>query len=78
MVSKRIQAKGVGSQLLRYVEEDVRAARGRLLVIETSSLPAYDLTRRFYLKQGYTQEAVLQDFYADGDSIVFFTKRLGT
>jgi GNAT superfamily N-acetyltransferase len=77
-VSKQIQAKGVGSQLLRYVEDDVRSARGRLLVIETSSLPAYDLTRRFYLKQGYDQAAVLQDFYADGDSIVFFRKRLGT
>jgi GNAT superfamily N-acetyltransferase len=77
-VSKQIQAKGVGSQLLRHVEDDVRAARGRLLVIETSSLPSYDLTRRFYLKQGYDQAAVLQDFYADGDSIVFFTKRLGT
>jgi GNAT superfamily N-acetyltransferase len=77
-VSKQIQAKGVGSQLLRYVEDDARAARGRLLVIETSSLPAYELTRRFYLKQGYDQAAVLQDFYADGDSIVYFTKRLAT
>jgi GNAT superfamily N-acetyltransferase len=77
VVSKQIQAKGVGSRLLRHVEDDVRAARGRLLVIETSSLPAYELTRRFYLKQGYDLAAVLQDFYADGDSIVFFTKRLG-
>jgi ribosomal protein S18 acetylase RimI-like enzyme len=75
-VGKQIQAKGVGSQLLRHVEEAVRAAGGRLLVIETSSQPAYELTRRFYLKQGYTQAAVLEDFYADGDSIVFFTKRL--
>lgn len=77
VVSKQIQAKGIGGKLLRHVEDDVRSAGGRLLVIETSSLPAYELTRRFYLKQGYDQEAVLQDFYADGDSIVFFTKRLG-
>jgi GNAT superfamily N-acetyltransferase len=75
-VSRQIQAKGVGSQLLHHVEDDVRAAGGRLLVIETSSQPAYELTRRFYLKQGYAQAAVLADFYADGDSIVFFTKRL--
>ena len=56
----------------------MESAEGRLLVIETSSLPAYELTRRFYLKQGYDQAAVLRDFYADGDSIVYFTKRLGT
>ncbi|HJT78045.1 MAG TPA: GNAT family N-acetyltransferase [Gemmataceae bacterium] len=75
-VSKQIQAKGVGSRLLRHVEEDVRAAGGRLLVIETSSTPAYDLTRRFYVKQGYDPSAVLRDFYADGDDICFFLKRL--
>ena len=77
-VSKQIQARGVGGKLLRHVEDQVRAARGRLLVIETSSQPAYDLTRRFYLKQGYAQEAAIRDFYADGDSIVYFTKRLET
>ena len=75
-VSKQIQAKGVGSRLLRHVEDDVRTAGGRLLVIETSSLPAYELTRRFYRKQGYAPPVVLRDFYADGDDICFFLKRL--
>src|SRR6266566_596091 len=38
-VSKQIQARGVGQELLRYVEEDIRGANGRILLIETSSLP---------------------------------------
>jgi len=38
--------------------------------IETSSLPHYELTRRFYLKHGYEQAAVLRDFYSDGDDMV--------
>src|SRR5207302_1260088 len=35
-VSKRTQARGVGGELLRFVEEDIRRERGRQLLIETS------------------------------------------
>src|SRR5947209_14823950 len=65
-VSKQIQARGVGGALLRHAEDDIRHHKGRLLLIETSSLPHYELTRRFYLKHNYEQTAVLRDFYADG------------
>jgi ribosomal protein S18 acetylase RimI-like enzyme len=76
-VSKDVQARGLGSALLHYVEEDIRNARqGRLLLIETSSLPHYELTRRFYVKHGYDRLAVLSDYYADGDDMVVFRKRL--
>jgi ribosomal protein S18 acetylase RimI-like enzyme len=76
-VSKQIQARGVGSELLRHIEEEIRQAKGRLLLIETSSLPHYDLTRRFYLKHGYEQAAVLRDYYADGDDMVIFRRHFG-
>src|SRR5438067_2752322 len=58
-VTKQTQARGVGSELLRHLEDDIRAAGGRLLMIETSSLPHYELTRRFYLKHDYEQAGVL-------------------
>jgi len=75
-VDKRTQARGVGSVLLRHVEEDARREKGRLLLVETSSLPHYELTRRFYLKHGYEQAAVIADYYADRDDLVVFRKRL--
>lgn len=75
-VSKLSQARGIGSQLLTYAEQDIRQRDGRLLLIETSSLPYYDLTRKFYLKHGYDQAATIADFYADGDSMVVFSKRM--
>lgn len=75
-VSKSLQARGTGSQLLEHSEAAVRAADGRLLLIETSSLPHYDLTRKFYLKHGYDTASVLRDFYADGDDMVVFSKRM--
>jgi ribosomal protein S18 acetylase RimI-like enzyme len=75
-VSPRLQGHGTGTMLLRHAEEDICSRKGRLFLIETSSLPHYDLTRRFYLKHGYEQGAVLRDFYDDGDDMVVFRKRL--
>jgi len=73
-VSKQTQARGVGGYLLRHVEEDIRKRNGRVLFIETSSLPHYELTRKFYLKHGYEVTAVLRDYYHDGDDMVVFRK----
>jgi len=76
-VTKEVQARGIGGSLLRHIENDIRHLhQGRLLLIETSSLPHYELTRSFYLKHGYDQLAVLDDYYADGDDMVVFRKRL--
>jgi ribosomal protein S18 acetylase RimI-like enzyme len=76
VVSKQIQAKGLGGELLRLVEEGARAANGRLMMVETSGLPSYELTRKFYLKHQYEVAAVLKDYYADGHDMVVYRKRL--
>jgi GNAT superfamily N-acetyltransferase len=76
VVTPHTQARGIGSELLRHVEQEVGRANGRVLFIETSSLPHYDLTRRFYLKHCYDQVAALPDYYADGDDMVIFSKRM--
>jgi ribosomal protein S18 acetylase RimI-like enzyme len=75
-VDKNVHAKGLGGRLLHKAEEDVRAAKGRVFFIETSSLPHYDLTRKFYLKHAYEQAAVLRDYYSDGDDMVVFRKKM--
>jgi GNAT superfamily N-acetyltransferase len=76
-VRKDQQGQGIGGRMLRHVEDEIRTKhQGRLLFIETGSLPHYELTRRFYLKWGYEQHAILQDFYAAGDSMIVFRKSL--
>ncbi len=75
-VVKTGQSRGLGSKLLKHVEEDITRSGGRLFLIETSSLPSYEPTRKFYLKHGYEQAATIRDFYADGDDQVIFRKRL--
>jgi ribosomal protein S18 acetylase RimI-like enzyme len=74
-VTKRIQAKGIGAAMLAHAENDIRSQRGRMLLLETSSLPHYDLTRRFYIKHHYQEVARIADYYAEGDSMVVFGKR---
>lgn len=75
-VTRDVQARGIGGSLLNYVEDDIRRLGGRILLIETSSLPHYDLTRKFYVKHHYEQTAVIHDFYADGDDMVIYAKRI--
>jgi ribosomal protein S18 acetylase RimI-like enzyme len=76
VVERERHRRGLGSRLLHFVEQDIRKRGGRLLVAETSSLPSYEATRRFYLKHGFQETAVVPDYYADGDSLVIFCKRL--
>jgi D-alanine-D-alanine ligase len=67
---------GVGRKLLAATEEAIRLLGGRLMVLETSGMPAYVPTRNFYLSTGYTLEATIKDFYKEGDDLVIFTKHL--
>ena len=69
------RGKGVGKVLLEETERIVKEQGGRLLIAETSMLPKYTPTRLFYEKSGYTNEAVLSDFYKPGDAKVFYVKR---
>jgi hypothetical protein len=59
------------------VEAEVQARGGRLLLVETSSTPAYTSARQLYETSGYRCEAIIHDFYAPGDDLVIFSKDLG-
>jgi ribosomal protein S18 acetylase RimI-like enzyme len=75
-VDPNARGGGVGKKLLAAAEDAVRSLGGRLLIVETSSLPKYESTRAFYHATNYLLEATLKDFYSDGDDLVIFTKRL--
>jgi ribosomal protein S18 acetylase RimI-like enzyme len=75
-VTRKTQARGIGGQLLKHAEDEIRKRQGRVLFIETSSLPHYEKTRAFYQKHGYEVTGVLRDYYSDGDDMVVFRKHL--
>lgn len=70
------QGQGRGGALMRYVEDDLRARGQRLLLVETSGVPAFERTRAFYDKCGYEEEARVRDYYQPGDDMVMFRKAL--
>jgi ribosomal protein S18 acetylase RimI-like enzyme len=75
-VDPNAQGRGYGKALVEWLENHIRRANGRLLVIETSSTEKYAPTRRFYLGLNYTETARIPDFYGPGDDRVIYTKRL--
>lgn len=75
-VTRAAQGQGRGAALLRHVEDALRAAGQRILLVETSGLPGYERTRAFYAKCGYEAEARIRDFYSPGDDMVVFRKLL--
>lgn len=72
------QGQGRGMKLLRYLEQALTLRGGRMLIVETSGLPAFERTRRFYVKCGYNEEARIRDFYGIGDDKIVFRKVLNT
>ena len=68
--------QGIGSRLLDRAESSIRKTGGRLILIETSSKPDYEKTRKFYESRDYEIIARIPDFYTPGDDKIVFQKRL--
>lgn len=75
-VHNDVQRQGIGSEMMNYIEERLKTAEHRLLIIETSSSESQMPARNFYHKCNYTHEATLRDFWDDGDDKVVFWKKL--
>ena len=70
------QGQGFGGTLLTFAENKIKEDHGRLAIIETSSKPEYERTRRFHQSHGYDLVCRIPDFYAPGDDKLIFQKRL--
>jgi GNAT superfamily N-acetyltransferase len=75
-VDPAAQGSGTGTRLITEVERRVAALNARLLIIETSSRPEYEATRRFYVARAYDEAARVGSFYAPGEDRVIYTKRV--
>ncbi len=75
-VDPKSQGKGYGSAMINHVEKTLAEKGQRLLLVETSGLPNFESTRKFYRKQGYEEEARIREFYKAGDDKIIFRKVL--
>ena len=72
------QGRGIGAGMVAYLETMLAARGERILIVETSGLPEYERTRRFYRTLGYVEEARIRGFYAAGEDKIVFWKSLAT
>lgn len=75
-VDPDFQREGVGSGLLNFLEEVVKARGGRMILADTSTLPDFVKTQNFYLKNGFREEARIPDYYYPGNDRITFCKKL--
>lgn len=75
-VARERQGLGIGGRLMAAALQEIKDAGGRLAVIETSGIPSYEKTRRFYTGLGYETAARIPDFYAPGDDKLILVKKI--
>ena len=75
-VDPKQQSRGIGRMLLENVEAALVDAQGRWLLAETSSTAAYEKTRAFYLRAGFSVVGNVPDFYRPNDGKITFAKRV--
>jgi len=69
-----VHGQGIGKKLIMHCEEYVRGNNGMKIVAETSSRSAYEGTRKFYERCGFSEEARIRNYYRQGDDLVVYTK----
>lgn len=75
-VKKDIQGNGIGGKMMAYLEKYLQEKGNRILIVETSGTDDFQLTRKFYENLNYTKEAILRDFWSDGDDKVIYWKKI--
>ena len=75
-VKNDFHGKGIGGEMMKYIEDKLKENGQRILIVETSGKEEFALTRKFYEKIGYTKEAVIRDFWEEGDDKVIYWKKL--
>lgn len=74
-VDPDFQEQGVGSNLLDYLGKVVKELKGRMILADTSSIPHYEKTQNFYLRNGFQEVARVPDYYYPGNDRVTFCKK---
>ena len=68
--------KGIGSKLFGFLEDVVRGKGGRMILADTSTIPQYEKTQKFYLRNGFQEVARVADYYYPGNDRITFCKRI--
>ena len=76
VVDPHFQGKEIGSKLLGFLEDIVRGQGGRMILADASTVPQYEKTQKFYLRNGFQEVARVADYYYPGNDRITFCKRI--
>jgi len=79
-VTRELRGRGIGTELLRFVEGWARKEGFELLTVKTSgdlSYKPYDETRRFYERKGFVRIALIDPYPEWGEPALIYAKCLG-
>jgi ribosomal protein S18 acetylase RimI-like enzyme len=76
VVARGFQSGGVGTRLLDFLEGVVKTRKGRMILVDTSSIPSYERALTFYLRKGFEVVGRIQDYYGPGNDRITFCKRI--
>jgi len=76
VVDARVRGRGVAVALVRAMEAVLIERGGGNVRVETSETEGYGAARALYARCGYPEAARLADFYAPGDALIVYYKRL--
>ncbi len=75
-VRQDLHSQGIGKKLIEYIENVLLLKEVRVLTVETSSDEVFIKTRQFYENLGYTKEAIIRDFWKEGEAKIIYWKKL--
>ncbi len=78
-VKREHRGKGIGTEMLRFVEDWAKKEGFEVLVVRTSgdlSYKPYDKTRRFYEKNGFVRIALIDPYSEWGEGALIYAKCL--
>lgn len=75
-IHKEYKGKGYGKKLLEYIIKKLKSKGVRKLFVNTSSNKFYRRALKMYLKYGFKKEAVIRDYYEDGENQIILSKTI--
>jgi ribosomal protein S18 acetylase RimI-like enzyme len=76
VVHQVARGRGLAAGLVNAMEEEIRTRGGGHVRVETSVSDGYGSARGLYEKLGYPLVATFPDFYAPGDDLLVYYKRV--
>ncbi len=76
VIDPEVQGQKIGSGLLDYLEKEVKRLGGRMILVDTASIPSYEKAQKFYLKKGFQEVARISDYYWQGNDRITYCKKV--